>query len=162
MKNRSIYATFLLAACLTTACSRTPEEAKAKLAELNMPATPENLLAQTKDAKSEDTAKLMVEAGVDPNARQKNGMTALMSAVFNNQYDVAKALLEKGADLSLSAAGYNALSLAVEKGDEDMVKLLLQHGADPKGRPGSGLTALEQAERLKRPTLVELLGAEAK
>lgn len=148
----------LLAVSALLGCSpETPDEAKAKLAKQNVPLTEEALLAKTKDAQSEDVAKRLVVAGVDPNARQANGMTALMSAVFNGQEDVAKALLEKGADVKLDAAGFNALSLAVERGDRNMAKLLLAAGADPKVRPGAGLSALEKAEQRGDKDMVELL-----
>lgn len=152
------YGVVLLAVLQLAGCdNETPEEAKAKLARQNVPLTDEALLAKTKDAASEEVAKRLVIAGVDPNARQPNGMTALMSAVFNGQEDVAKALLEKGADVKLEAAGFNALSLAVEHGDKSMVKLLLAAGADPKVRPGSGLSALEKAEQRADKEMVELL-----
>lgn len=147
----------LLAMLLLGCGPDTPDEAKAKLTRQNVPLTNEALLAKTKDAKSEDVAKMLVTAGVDPNARQANGMTALMSAVFNGQEDVAKALLEKGADVKLDAAGFNALSLAVEHGDKKMVKLLLAAGADPKARPGAGLSALEKAQQRGDKDMVELL-----
>lgn len=140
----------------------TPEEAKEELAKQNVPLTEESLLAKTKDAKTEDVAQMLVMAGVDPNARQANGMTALMSAVFNDQEDVAKALLEKGADVKLDAAGFNALSLAVERGNKSMVKLLLEAGADPKERPGAGLSALEKADQRGDKDMVELLQDYAK
>jgi ankyrin repeat protein len=144
------------------ACQPTPEQAREKLAKMNVPQSDEALLAQTKSSKTEDVARLLVTAGVDPNARQANGMTALMSAVFNNQFDTAKALLEKGADVKLDAKGFNALSLAVEKGNKDMAKLLLAHGADPKARPGAGLSALEKAQQRQNADMVELLQEKAK
>lgn len=160
---KSIGISLLLPALIVlAACQPTPEQAKEKLAKMNVPQTEAALLAKTKDVKSEDVAKLLVAAGVDPNARQANGMTALMSAVFNNQLDTAKALIEKGADVKLDAAGFNALSLAVEKGNKDMVKLLLAHGADPKARPGSGLSALEKAQQQQKTELIELLQEKAK
>lgn len=155
---------FLLlpALLLLAACQPTPEEAKEKLTKMKVPQSGESLLAQTKSGKTEDVAKLLVVAGVDPNARQANGMTALMSAVFNNQFDTAKALLEKGADVKLDAAGFNALSLAVEKDNKEMVKLLLANGADPTVRPGSGLSALEKAQQRQNAGMIELLQEKAK
>lgn len=138
-------------------CERTPEQAKEELVERQVPLTDDSLLAKTKDPKSEDVAKLLLEAGANPNARQANGMTVLMSAVFNGQYDVAKSLIERGADVSASAKGYNALCLAVERNDKDMVELLLDHGADPQARPGSGLSALERAQQRQLIELVDLL-----
>lgn len=153
------YAGMLLGlALLLAGCSpETPEEAKGKLAKMNVPPTGEALLASTKSGKTEKAAELLVKAGVDPNARQANGMTALMSAAFNGQEDVVKMLLEKGADVKADAAGYNALSLAAERGNKAIVKMLLAAGADPKARPNSGLSALEKAQQRGDAEMVELL-----
>ncbi len=147
---------------LLTACERSPEEAQKKLAVMKVPPTEESLLAKTKDTKGEDVAKMLVQAGVDPNARQDNGMTALMSAAFNGQYDVAKALLEKGAEVNADARGFNALSLAVERGDKSMVQLLLANGAEARTRPGGGPSALEKAQQQQKLELVTLLEKAAK
>lgn len=160
--NKGIFAVALALAALAGCGAETPEEAKAKLAKLNVEATPDTLLASTKSENSEKVAGLLVTAGVDPNARQANGMTALMSAVFNGQEDVAKALLAKGADVKPDAAGFNALSLAVERGNKSMARLLLEAGADPKARPGAGLSALEKAEQRGDKNMVELLKGYAK
>lgn len=161
MKNRVLLV--LAIALLLPGCSaETPEEAKAKLAKLNVEATPGALLASTKSENSEKVAGLLVTAGVDPNARQANGMTALMSAVFNGQEDVAKALLARGADVKLEAKGFNALSLAVERGNKKMAKLLLEAGADPRARPGPGLSALDKAEQRGDKDMIELLKSHAK
>ena len=148
----------LCAALLLAGCGRvTPETARKKLDKLQVEHSGEALLANTKTPKGEDVAKLLVAAGVNPNARAANGMTVLMSAVFNKQYDTAKALLEKGADVKLDAGGYNALSLAAEKGDREMAKLLLAHGADPALQPAGGMSALEKARQWQNPAMVELL-----
>lgn len=139
--------TLLVALFLLAGCNPTPEQAKKKLAEMKVPQTQESLLASTKSQKSGETAKLLVAAGVDVNARQANGMTALMSAAFNRQLDTAKELLKKGADVNANASGYNAISLAAEHGDLDMAQLLIEHGADPLARPPGGLSAIEKAQQ---------------
>jgi ankyrin repeat protein len=155
----SPFALLVLVSLLLGACGEpTPEEARKKLAERQVAPTPETLLAQTKTTKTEDTAKLLVQAGVDPNARQPNGMTVLMSAAFNGQLDVAEALLKRGADVKAHAAGYNALGLAAERDNKDMVKLLLAHGASPTERPPAGLSALERAQARQNAKMVDLLG----
>ena len=150
-----------LLACLA-ACGRSPESAQEKLAVMQVPPTEESLIAKTKEATGQDVAKMLVQAGVDPNAQQANGMTALMSAAFNGQHEVAKALLEKGAKVNADAKGFNALSLAVERGDKLMVELLLANGAEARSRPGSGLSALEKAQQQQRSDLVALLEKAAK
>jgi ankyrin repeat protein len=161
MKNQTLL--FLAVVLLLSGCGQeTPDEAKQKLEKMKVAQTPEVLLESTKSEKSAKVAELLVTAGVDPNARQANGMTALMSAAFNGQEDVAKALLVKGADVKLDAAGFNALSLAVERGNKSMVKLLLEAGADPKVRPEAGLSALEKAEQRGNKDMIELLKKHAK
>jgi ankyrin repeat protein len=148
---------------VVAACGeRTPAEAQKKLTEMQVAPTPEALIAKTKDARGEDVAKMLVQAGVDPNARQANGMTALMSAVFNDQVDTAKALIERGADVHADAKGFNALSLAVERNNPVMVKLLLAAGAKPAARPAGGLSPLEKAQQRQATALVELLAKEVK
>lgn len=143
-------------------CSPGPEEAKKALAEKQIPVTDQALLAKTKDAKGgEADAKLLVAAGVDPNARQANGMTALMSAVFNDQPDVARLLIAKGADVNASAKGFTALRLAVEKGNLPMVKILLENGANPALKPDGAPSALEKAQQGTNPDLVALLRSKA-
>ena len=142
---------------LLAACGRSPDEAKKKLAEIQVPQTPAALLAKTKDAKDEEVARMLVQAGVDPNARQENGMTVLMSAAFNGQHGVAKALLEKGAQVNADAKGFNALSLAVERGDKAMVQLLLANGAQARTRPGGGASALQKAQQRQNAELIALL-----
>lgn len=145
-------------ACQLAACSEpTPDEARKKLAEKKVAASPEALIANTKRQEQADNARLMVQAGVDPNARQANGMTVLMSAVFNGQHDVAEALLKRGADTRAEAQGYNALTLAVERNDKTMVKLLLKYGASPRDRTATGLSPLEKAQHMQRDDLVDLL-----
>lgn len=132
--------------------------AKKKLAEKQVPVDEQTLLAKTKDGKGgEEAARLLVLAGVDPNARQENGMTVLMSAAYNGQLDVATTLLAKGADVNAAAKGYTALRLAVERGNVDMIKLLLQRGADPDLRPQGAPSARQVAEDSSKPDVVQLL-----
>lgn len=140
------------------ACERSPEAAKKQLAAENVAVDEQTLLAKTKQAQAgEKTATLLVQAGVDPNARQANGMTALMSAAFNGQRDVAEALLKRGADVNATAAGFTALRLAVERGDKAMVRLLLDHGAKPNLKPDGAPSALEKAQQGSDRDILEWL-----
>ncbi len=141
-----LFVVFCLAFVLL-ACSETPESARKKLAKDNVPLDAATLMAKTKDAKDgEKTASLLVQAGVDPNARQANGMTALMSAAFNGQHDTASLLIERGAEVNATAKGFTALRLAVERNDLKMVKLLLEKGANPTLRADGSPSALDKAQ----------------
>jgi ankyrin repeat protein len=75
------------------------------------------------------SARLLLEMGADPNARNDAGATALMWAVDN--LETTHALLERGADPNVrSADGRNALLLAAARpGASDIVKALLDRGA---------------------------------
>lgn len=144
------------------ACDRSPEAAKKKLAAENVRVDEQTLLAKTKEGRAgEATATLLAQAGVDPNSRQANGMTALMSAAFNGQRDTAEALIKRGADVNATAKGFTALRLAVEKNDVNMVKLLLDHGANPTLKADGSPSALEKAQEGGETEIVKLLKKKA-
>lgn len=58
----------------------------------------EPLLIVALDATQFEIARLLLERGADPNARDDTGMTALAKAVFHSRRDLVELLLEKGAD----------------------------------------------------------------
>lgn len=130
----------LLFSLALAGCSVNEQEARQAVQEKKLPPTEVQLMNQTKVGNDKD-AKMLVEAGVNPNTRQANGMTVLMSAAFNGNIETAKSLLAHGAEINATAQGYNALGFAVEKGDVAMVKLLMAHGADPKQVPENGKSA---------------------
>jgi ankyrin repeat protein len=72
--------------------------------------------------------KLLVEHGVDINAVNKKGKTALMFAVESRQIRLINYLLEAGADINVADAnGLTALRMAKENYSEDIVTLLRQY-----------------------------------
>jgi ankyrin repeat protein len=133
-----------------------------------------------------DVAGALVEAGTDPNLADYAGRTALYAAIdFNtmpksnrpapkvleNQLtglDVARLLLERGADVNATlkrippyrakldrgndtmlGGGTTAFLRAAKAGDLPAMKLLLEHGADPTLAPTrSGITPLMAAAGL--------------
>lgn len=70
----------------------------------------------------------MLDRGVSPNLRDRNGRTLLMLAVENGHHDTVRLLLERGADPNArSALGETALEIAQRRGDPETVRLLQQH-----------------------------------
>jgi ankyrin repeat protein len=70
----------------------------------------------------------MLDRGVSPNLRDRNGRTLLMLAAENGHRDTVRLLLERGADPNArSALGETALELAKRRGDAELVRILQMH-----------------------------------
>ena len=82
------------------------------------------------DASPEQAIQILLDKGVDINAQDNNGLTALMVAVEHGPIQAVKVLLENKADpLVKNNEGTTALDLARRHNDADAVKLLEQYGA---------------------------------
>ena len=95
--------------------------------------------------------------GAAVNAPNDLGYTALHLAIQEGHTDIARLLIEKGADLNVKHSnGWTALHFAVQKGHKEIVVLLLSSGAykadknDINARNCIGETALHVAARLGR------------
>lgn len=93
---------------------------------------------------------------------EKRDTPALHHAVFHSNLEMAKLLLEHGADVH--AIGYEnnhemtpAVVLAAWEGGVDMLRLLLEYGADPNARSGNGVTPISTALRHRKMDRVEML-----
>jgi Protein kinase domain/Ankyrin repeats (3 copies) len=88
--------------------------------------------------------KSLLDRGVSPNAKDANGSTLIHYAVTNNQVEIAKLLIDRGADIHARYGkdGHTVLHLAVLHQDGQMTKLLLDRKADPNSRDKFGYTPL--------------------
>ena len=82
----------------------------------------------------------------------------LMQAVMNNESEIAKLLIENGADVN-KKDGFKMtnLMLAANNQNIELVKLLLKNGADKNAKDDNGMTALKAAEEVKNKEIIDLL-----
>ncbi|RAO66546.1 uncharacterized protein BHQ10_002558 [Talaromyces amestolkiae] len=103
-----------------------------------------------------EMVQCLLNAGADVNHRwvsewKATKVTALQTAVDSRNIDIARLLLERGADASAPAnsvaGGKTALQIAVSMNYFEMVTLLMEYKADINGLPSprGGRTALQQA-----------------
>jgi ankyrin repeat protein len=102
-------------------------------AEINSPSrNPQKVmpLHSAAASRSLEIARLLLEHGADPDARQNDDFTPLHEAAANGQLEMVSLLLAHGADVNLSQkSGRTALSFAQNAGHQEVVEFLLRHGA---------------------------------
>jgi ankyrin repeat protein len=77
------------------------------------------------------SAKLLLDAGANPNDADAWGVSATTLAAHSNFTEVALLLLEREADANADKAGMTALHNAIMHRNEKLVASLLAHGANP-------------------------------
>lgn len=107
-----------------------------------------------------DRAKIgeLLKQGVDCNATQADGMTAVHWAAYHDDAKMVQQLIKAGADAK-AANKYSVtpLSLACTNGNAEIVDVLLSAGADPNVELRGGETALMTAARTGKPGPVKAL-----
>lgn len=83
-----------------------------------------------------EIATLLINKGIDVNAKKKDGVTALMIAASAGITEIVRLLIEKGADINAKTNdGLTAYYLAATNGHTDIAKLLEQAGGGPVPSP---------------------------
>lgn len=83
-----------------------------------------------------EAVRVHVVRGDDPNARDAGGLTPLMLACSRNKVQVARLLLECGADHRLlTPSGRSALDFASDAGASELVDVLTSLSGEVTGRP---------------------------
>jgi ankyrin repeat protein len=132
-------------ALLLFGCGKSKEQAAQELEKLNLKVQSDDFV---RSAERGDTKALLLffEAGIDVNARNSDGYTALIAAAKNGQIEIVNKLLERKANVDIQGySGLTALMLAAENNRLSIVKTLLSTNADPNLQDNNGWTALMKA-----------------
>ena len=110
-----------------------------------------------KKSKCVEILNILVEKGVDINAKDKSGWTPLHTAVANKNDALVKALISNGADLTIKdESGWTPLHTAVANKNDALVKALISSGADLTIKDSINKTAYEIAEENKDEAVMNL------
>ena len=107
-------------------------------------------------------ARLLIAHGADVRAVARNPMavTPLHSAAASQEIEVARLLLEKGAEVDArQEGGFTALHAAALHGDEALSELLLSRGANPALKAANGSDAAAFAREKGHASLAQKLQA---
>lgn len=107
-----------------------------------------------------NVARVMLDAGCEPNQTRPNGTPIIIWAVYGGHVDWVELFLEYGADANTkSSDGTCLLMLAAGLGLLDVVKSLLAHGADLGCVSNDGDTLLIHAMSSQRSEVAEYLAS---
>src|SRR5881397_2949818 len=107
-----------------------------------------------------DGLRGLLRQGVNVNATEPDGTTALHWASYRDDLESADLLLRAGADVNArNDLGATPLWAASQNGSEPMVRRLLEAGANPNASLLLGETPVMVAARSGAPAIVELLAA---
>ena len=107
-----------------------------------------------------EAVEALLAAGADVNlaSRESMRMPPLGSAMAVQRNDIARTLIEHGADVNGKAANdLTALHTAAARGNLEAAKLLLDHGAEPNATSTDGKTPLNYAQERNHPEMAEFL-----
>ena len=101
---------------------------------------------------------LLLDEGLDANATDSYGYSALHEAACNGHVEAVSALIKQGAEVDLvDVDGNTPLYLAVSFAHKDLVLKLLEHGANPNAQCVDGWTPLHEAADKGHIHIVTLL-----
>ena len=105
-----------------------------------------------------EIVQLHLANGVNVNAKDEYGQTALIYAAKNGHKNVAELLLKNGADVNVQEEfGLTPLMCAAYNGKISVAKLLIEKGADIHVKDNDGRTAAEWARVTNHPETANVI-----
>src|SRR5262245_40830140 len=142
MRRVHVWPLLLLSILGFAGCGKSTQAARMELAQMNIPYTEMNFIETARQGNS-TAVSLFIDAGMDLEAHDRVGQTALMTATLANQLETVSVLLAKGADPNAKDKYRGtALMTAAWKGNREIVLSLLDGGAHVNAKANNGMTAL--------------------
>jgi ankyrin repeat protein len=140
-----------------TGCGKSANAARLELAQMNIPYTEMNFIESARLGNS-TAVGLFIDSGMNLEARDGAGQTALMTATLANQPETVRVLLARRAEPNAKDRfGGTALMTAAWKGNKEIVLLLLASGVDLNATADNGMTALMFAAWENHPEISKVL-----
>src|SRR5215510_11830792 len=115
-------------------------------------------LAEAAERRDQAGVRALLQTGVDVNAAQVDGTTALHWAAYNDDAETVELLLRARANVNaVNRYSVPPLALACTNGNAAIVKLLLEAGADANATMNGGETVLMLASRSGNAEAVKAL-----
>lgn len=100
----------------------------------------------------------LIDAGVDPNGRDKDGATSLFPPAVEGDPSALDAIIAAGANVNAhNDAGETPILLAAKSGNEAIVRKLMKAGAKLRVRDDNGATPLHFAARWGQSGMIEAM-----
>ena len=135
----------LAIALLLFGCGKSKQQAIEEIGRLNLKFSTDDFVKSVENGDNK-AVTLFLQGGIDVNALNIEGITALMAASQLGRADIVNKLLEQKADPNIAGKdGQTALMLASENNQLPVVQALLKKNADPNLTDHNGWTALMKA-----------------
>lgn len=117
-----------------------------------------NLLHLAVESNNFDIAKLLINAGVNTNHKNRDGYTPLHVAVMSNNIEISKLLVEAGADLNSANEGEDTpVEMAIKSRNINILKLFVSKIADVNAKDETGCALIHHAVDWGNSNVVKLL-----
>ena len=116
-----------------------------------------SILWQMVSVGNKTAVEFLIEHKADINKASPNEITPLIIAIINNQYEIVKLLLKKGADPLKNCQDITPLVYAISNGNIEIIKLLIEKTPDLNKKDSQGLTPIEHAKGRKNLEIINLL-----
>ena len=123
----------------------------------NEKAALENLLLTAVRSNNTETAKFLLNKGIDSNIHDLDDKSLLYVATERSNLAIIEAILQHGGDIEFKFDGINPLILSIQTKSINITRTLLEYGAKPNVNARNQIPAIEVAKYFKNKNAEDLL-----